>query len=363
MVTQPPPAKRRRTSAGDRERRHGLGASPTLDTLPPAVKLRIMCALPYLDCAVSLHMTNHAWYDLLHANKDEIVDAFADRLVAPFLDFYTFLTTVHIPRSALKLPPPGGWRNITPQNCRSFNKSGFALSVLSRMPYISRAETRQLARKPYIVRHATPWGHNDKFHNVDEGCVVLDYSSCRAKHFKKQYPRRNEWRFGWDSDEKPSRHEVVVAEGYDNEQSGAYWLLDTNTGTIVEEYPVEPECRLDAWDFFAEKKKKWLGMQVLFVPGWDPLEWRGAIDESRPGMRFDRDPLDMHNAYDAEKMEARGEPSNPDVFFGAEDDDFDWVYHLYRKFGFPGAGWRQEEGLRAIREFAARRLAECPWTP
>ncbi|KAF5004429.1 hypothetical protein FDECE_9067 [Fusarium decemcellulare] len=49
-----------------------------------------------------------------------------EELGALFLDFYRFLTTLHYDENDLKVPPPGGWPQITPESCAHF-KSDYAI--------------------------------------------------------------------------------------------------------------------------------------------------------------------------------------------------------------------------------------------
>src|ERR1700712_426602 len=57
-----------------------------------------------------------------------------DELAAIFLDFYTFLTTLHYDAADLKVPPPEGWGDIIPSS-DSTTKSPFATEVLRHLPY------------------------------------------------------------------------------------------------------------------------------------------------------------------------------------------------------------------------------------
>ncbi|PNP82732.1 hypothetical protein FNYG_03963 [Fusarium nygamai] len=52
-----------------------------------------------------------------------------DELGALFVDFYSFLTSLHYDKSHLKIPPPTGWSQITPEHCGHF-KSDYAIEVI-----------------------------------------------------------------------------------------------------------------------------------------------------------------------------------------------------------------------------------------
>jgi hypothetical protein len=64
----------------------------------------------------------------------------AEELAATFLDFYIFLTTLHYDAADLKIPPPEGWPNLTPEHLASY-KSSFAIEVLRRLPYFDSEAT------------------------------------------------------------------------------------------------------------------------------------------------------------------------------------------------------------------------------
>ncbi|KAF3770636.1 hypothetical protein M406DRAFT_224494, partial [Cryphonectria parasitica EP155] len=85
-----------------------------------------------------------------------------EHLVAPFRDYYTFLTTLYLPEAALKHPPKGGWPNITRETCSGFGKTDMVIDVLRHLPYIE--EHRNL-------------------HSVDFNCDVLDYSTATGEDF------------------------------------------------------------------------------------------------------------------------------------------------------------------------------------
>ncbi|KAF5688730.1 hypothetical protein FCIRC_1740 [Fusarium circinatum] len=57
-----------------------------------------------------------------------------EELGALFVDFYSFLTTLHYDQSDLKIPPPTGWPYITPESCGHY-KSDYAIQVLRHLPY------------------------------------------------------------------------------------------------------------------------------------------------------------------------------------------------------------------------------------
>ncbi|KAJ0122123.1 hypothetical protein J7T55_002635 [Diaporthe amygdali] len=289
--------------------------------LAPELQVKIFEALPDLWTVVALRLTCRDLNALFIAYRTPIEASLRDTLVAPFYEYYDFLASLHIPASAIKRPPAGGWPNITPDACAEFGKTDFAVDVLRHLPYIEDDSRSNL-------------------HNIDYKCNVLDYSTATAEDFTGDNLKMGEITHGFD--EPVSKHKVVIAEGY--ESGGIDLLLDTMTGDIFEEIirccsgdvlPVE--------EFFENRVRDSRGLVHVFVPGKDPLGGSSSVDVE---------------PYDAEAVEAKGEPSIPGELFGYNLKELEWVRHLYKKFGWPGADWQKEEGLKAITEFVERRDAE-----
>ncbi|KAF5644594.1 hypothetical protein F52700_2597 [Fusarium sp. NRRL 52700] len=59
-----------------------------------------------------------------------------EELGALFVDFYSFLTTLHYNKSDLKIPPPTGWPQITPESCGHY-KADYAILALRHPPYFN----------------------------------------------------------------------------------------------------------------------------------------------------------------------------------------------------------------------------------
>lgn len=138
---------------------------------------------------------------------------------------------------------------------------------------------------------------------------------------------------------------MVIASGY--ESGGVDLMLDTRTGEIFEEIiRVGPGENLPVRDYFEFKMKQCRELKTVFAPGED-AHWGGFGNEE--------------GAYDAAAVEQVGEPSCPDEYFALEGQiqDLRWVCHLYRKFGWPGEGWRKDDGLRAIAGYVERRNVEA----
>ena len=64
-----------------------------------------------------------------------------DEVVREVTSFYTFLTTLYIPSSALRFPPDGGWPNINAQSYSFLHKNDTVIDLLRCLPYITRADS------------------------------------------------------------------------------------------------------------------------------------------------------------------------------------------------------------------------------
>jgi hypothetical protein len=159
-----------------------------------------------------------------------------DEVVAEVTKFYESLTTLHVPKSAIKYPPPGGWPHIGPNFLTT--KTERVNELLKFLPYIQEDE------------------ENIHQYQVFESCAVLDYSSSFYTG-----PGPNEDAVGEDS--KASIPSQVVCLWRDAPESGGYFMyLDTEfglmslnefeyTGRRYREDDLEPEFGLPK-DYYAE---------------------------------------------------------------------------------------------------------------
>lgn len=291
--------------------------------LVPELQVKVFECLPDLWTAVALRLTCRALNALFLAYRTQIEAAIRDNLVAPFYEYYHFLGTLHLPEAAIKHPPRGGWPNITRETCSGFGKTDFAVDVLRHLPFI-----------------AEDGGRN--YHNVDYKSNVVDYSTATCETFAEEEIQTG-LMLGYGMEGPAVEHTLVIALGY--ESGGVELHFDTRSGVMYEEIVrVGGDVHLPVREYLEAKMKQCRELQQVFVPGEDPARG-GSGKEVGP--------------YDAAAMEEEGEPSRPDELFDMESEvDLQWVRHLHRKFGWPGEGWRKEEGLKAIREYAERRKTE-----
>ncbi|KAJ4339558.1 hypothetical protein N0V95_007748 [Ascochyta clinopodiicola] len=261
-----------------------------------------------------------------------------DEIVTIITDFYTFLTRLHIPASALKYPPVEGWPNITPETTKGFNKSPLVIDVIKHLPYIDEA-------------HA-----GDMVTNIHYKCNVIDWSVLTATDFTAQGKTSFPWSKGemglryWieeieaskqenpgndDSDESevdedwdyfdcgddPEKNDVPnligIAKGY--ESGGRNFVLDVYKGVVYEDIIRCQQMRgVDLMKFFQGLREQYEKLDLV------PIQ--GDFFESESGEDGDE-----------------------------EIDDYREIYFSH---GWPGEGFRKEEALAAVEALRLRREEE-----
>lgn len=135
-----------------------------------------------------------------------------DEVVAALTSFYEFLAGLHLPSSAIKYPPPGGWPNLTPEYLAFMKKNDTVIDLLQHMPYIRDD------------------GEDDEYQIYDK-TMAVDYE---GKAFRKMATFKNPTPDVADPIEEvttlPS-HVVTLAKPAGG-VNGYYFFLDTERGTI-----------------------------------------------------------------------------------------------------------------------------------
>ncbi|KAK5993605.1 hypothetical protein PT974_07039 [Cladobotryum mycophilum] len=225
-----------------------------------------------------------------------------EELAEFFLDFYTFLTTLHYDKADLKVPPPEGWPGFTPELCAGF-KSDYALEILRHLPYLnSRAA-------------------------IHYKSGLVDYTV-----FDREYFERGEWReenidFESSEGEVDPSHAFFIAFG--RESNGVDLLLDTLHGEILVNFI---RCGSggshDVPTFFGDLKRAYQSLKLIPCVGRVTIEAEG-VDE-REG--------------EITEEEFRAQTGD-----WGTDLDVQYVRQMYRRHGWPGA-FRKEEAAKAIGE-------------
>jgi hypothetical protein len=265
-----------------------------------------------------------------------------DEIVRIITNFYTFLTKLHIPESALKYPPPGGWPNITPETTKNFNKSPLVVDLIKHLPYIDEKHAGEMITHVQYKCDVVDWSVYTTENFNREGASHYRTAEAGIRHWisrieeeqKRQGgireidTKNNEndsgdesdgWGEDWDSFDPGLDPEVTdrpnligIAEGY--ESAGREFTLDVFKGVM---YDDQIRCNfLGGWDvedFFLRLQRKFEGLELVPIRG-DMLE--------------------------------------------ADYEEVNVYREIYRSHGWPGANFKREEALAAVETVRQRREAE-----
>ncbi|KAG7417656.1 hypothetical protein DER46DRAFT_569747 [Fusarium sp. MPI-SDFR-AT-0072] len=173
-----------------------------------------------------------------------------DELRALFIDFYTFLTTLHYDKSHLKIPPPTGWPELTPESCAYF-KSDYAIEVIRHLPYSTCIEYVHYKSK------------------------LLDHTAFTQKDFEKHRNYHQDWEFWSSEGELMDPGDVVCITVGHESFSRELWLNvkhceifeDFHGGNMLDAVPVE--------DFFDNLKELYESLKL--IPGKRRITLREEI--------------------------------------------------------------------------------------
>lgn len=265
-------------------------------------------------------------------HEDSIRPIMVNRIVAPFYDFFEFLVRLKLPENSVMRPPPSGWPNLTVRNRDDLTEVGrLFFDVLSQLPAIPDH------RPDYATDYKSFFllGPNSQADNTS--LEVWQRATQRSDVPMRDPKDRDD---GGETYQIPT--ELLIAQGH--ESGGVNVYLDVLTSRIREDIiRMGPGGGAFVWEYFADKRRSYEDLDYIFHP------------ESRETFLFSH--REDTEPYDGASMEARGEPILEEYFGGDDDHDEDylWVRHLYRKFGWPGESWQKEEALAAIDDYVERR--------
>ncbi|KAK1752342.1 hypothetical protein QBC47DRAFT_390306 [Echria macrotheca] len=226
-----------------------------------------------------------------------------EELAALFLDFYTFLTTLHYSPSDLQIPPPTGWPHLTPAVC--VGKSPLAVSVLRLLPYFKgRASFHYKCGLIDYVARGTP----KYFIDLDR-----EWAPSRIFGGGCDYRLKN-------GDLAKPADLIPLARGY--ESWGREMFLDVRHGEIIEDML---RCdQLDGCDvkaYFDNLKREYrelvlipcMGRVSMYVPRVSPL-------------------ADPARVITEEEFAQQGDKEG-----WGTDLDVHFIRQLYQRFGWPDA--------------------------
>ena len=298
------------------------------------------------------------------------------QLAAIMNDYYTFLTTFYMPSSALKHPPPGGWPNISADATKSLDKSPVVIEVMKHLPYIDEAEAGEMITnihyKSDVVDYSTYTAEDFERYDVSYGedglkvCIKEMEERRREEEEAEEEEEENngtneeeenstneaeddsenedtnsddehapndegyssdeEEDYGDDPDDVDIKDILLLSMGY--ESGGRILLLDVHKGIIHEDIV---RCQLvsGVWieDFFDDMKDKLRRLDCVPV--------RGEFYEGVPEVEHDG-PV----------------PETADESLDEHDEEHVKVCkRIYRKFGWPGEGYRKDEAMEAVEKY------------
>ncbi|KAF5648486.1 uncharacterized protein FTJAE_1319 [Fusarium tjaetaba] len=216
-----------------------------------------------------------------------------DELGALFVNFYSFLTSLHYDKSHLKIPPPTGWSQITPEHCGHF-KSDYAIEVIRHLPYFDSTCTEYVHYKSKL----------------------LDLTAFTLDDFEKHKNYHQDWEFWSSEGEQMDPSDVVcIAVGHES-FSRELWLNvkdceifeDFHAGDMLDAVPVE--------EFFDDLKERYQSLKLI------------------PGKR--RITIEAENVPERDGRITEEEVTDQTEEWGT-DLDIQYVRQIYRDHGWPGS--------------------------
>ncbi|KAK2874958.1 hypothetical protein FQN49_001907 [Arthroderma sp. PD_2] len=255
-----------------------------------------------------------------------------DELAEILLDFYIFLTTLHYDIADLKMPPSGGWPNITPESVGDI-KSDYAIEVLRCLPYFNSEE------------------------HIHQASKLIDYSLFSREDFQTGYFRDREAGEGLefyshDGEETELVDILCIASG--RESGGRQFFLDVIHGELSEDIIRATQLsQMDIKTFLNQLKEEYRSLKLI------PCVGRVTID----AWTF----KERETEITEEEVRAQTED-------GTTELDAQYFRQVLRQYGWPDE-FRRDDAKRAIDEIcnsmAGERDAwgaipaywEGPWEP
>jgi len=227
----------------------------------------------------------------------------AAELASFFLDFYTFLGTLHYDPADLRIPPPEGWPAL-PEDGPANYRSAFATEVIRRLPYFYS---------------------NAAIHYKS---ALMDYSTMDPKYFDPDDPVEPDYLDLYsDRQDGPADMADVVQIASGHESGGRDFFLNTHAGEICEEViRCDGLGPYDVRDWMRDMKEAYRSLALV------PCVGRVTIEADRVPERGD----------EIAEAEVRAQ----DERWGT-NLDVQYVRQVYRRHGWPDA-FRREEAMAVI---------------
>lgn len=138
-----------------------------------------------------------------------------DEIVSELTSFYEFLVSLHLPPSALKIPPPGGWPRITPAYLSFLNKNDTVVDLIRHIPFIRQ-----------------DWDERDVPFQIYEKTAAVDYDG-EAFRGGLRYKHPSPDIAGPMEEETTLPAHVMTLAQTRGGRDGYYFFLDTERGTVT----------------------------------------------------------------------------------------------------------------------------------
>lgn len=226
-----------------------------------------------------------------------------EELAKIFLDYYTFLTTLHYDQADLQIPPPEGWPSITVAAGAGL-KFDTTINVLRHLPYFNgRAAIHYKSR-------------------------LIDYTSADLEKILKQTAERAEDMEFWSNERRENpKHFVYIACGH--ESGGRDLILNVKDGEITEDIEsVDTLSPRDIKEYFQELKEAYRSLRLIPCVGRVTIE-ADSVEERA-------------SHIDEEEVLAQSEEWGTNL-------DKQYIRQVYRQHGWPDA-FRREDAEKAVEE-------------
>lgn len=282
------------------------------------------------------------------------------KIIATIDDFYTFLTTLYIPESALKRPPHGGWPNITNESTAGFKKNPRVITLIKHLPYIDETDARAMIT------------------NIHYKCDVVDYSKLTPEDFSNENLLLGELCLEeWAAEGEAQRAAQEDEDDTDDDTDDP--AMDDSASNVDSGVGSNTDSDTESDDFWDNGEPPILANVFTLAAGYESGGRWLLIDVVNNRIHEDMQAYDLMGPFNIQayfeglrsKLESleyvpiRGEfyDNLSDIEDGPEltDEQIEGLsYHdrecaivsrykrIYREYGWPGKNYRKEEALAAV---------------
>jgi hypothetical protein len=212
------------------------------------------------------------------------------------------MATLNYKKSELKIPPPTGWSEITPESCGHI-KSDYTVEVMRHLPYFDNKSTSQIHYRSKLL-DLTVWTPGD---------------------FKKHSETHEAMEFWSSEDEQDPSDVICIAEGYGSYGRGL-WLLVKDCEIIEELSEADVVSAVPVEDFFSNLRERYENLRII------------------PGER--RITIEAENVPERKQRITEDEVNSQTEDWGT-DLDIQYVRQIYRDHGWPHS-FNLEAASRAV---------------